>query len=40
VMTLQAQLNRASVPGYADWDLDEDAYAAAVREYSLRLRDS
>lgn len=39
VMTLQAQLNRASVPGYADWDLDEETYAAAVREYSLRLLD-
>jgi hypothetical protein len=39
VMTLQTQLNRASVPGEADWSLDEQAYNAAVREYSLRLAD-
>jgi hypothetical protein len=39
VMTLQTQLNRLSVPGEADWSLDEQAYNAAVREYSLRLAD-
>ena len=39
VVTLQAQLNRASTPGYTDWQLDEHAYNAAVREYSLRLAD-
>ena len=39
VMTLQAQLNRASEPGDADWTLDEQTYAAAVREYSMRLAD-
>jgi hypothetical protein len=39
VVTLQTQLNRASTPGYTDWQLTEQAYAAAVREYSLRLAD-
>jgi hypothetical protein len=39
VMTLQAQLNRAAEPGDHDWTLDEAAYGAAVREYSLRLAD-
>jgi hypothetical protein len=39
VMTLQAQLNRLAEPGEADWSLDEQAYNAAVREYSLRLAD-
>ncbi len=39
VMTLQAQLNRASEPGYSDWVLDEQTYNAAVREYSHRLAD-
>jgi hypothetical protein len=39
VMTLQAQLNRASEPGYSDWVLDEQTYHAAVREYSHRLAD-
>jgi hypothetical protein len=39
VMTLQAQLNRTSVPGDADWQLDEQTYNTAVREYSLRLAD-
>ena len=39
VMTLQTQLNRATEPGYADWALDEQTYAAAVREYSIRLAD-
>jgi len=39
VVTLQTQLNRASVPGDADWRLDEQTYAAAVREYSHRLAD-
>jgi hypothetical protein len=39
VMTLQAQLNRAAEPGYTDWVLEEAAYTAAVREYSLRLAD-
>ena len=39
VVTLQTQLNRASTPGYTDWQLDEHTYAAAVREYSLRLAD-
>nr|WP_296069384.1 hypothetical protein [uncultured Actinoplanes sp.] len=39
VMTLQAQLNRAALPGDADWILDEQTYAAAVREYSHRLAD-
>ncbi len=39
VMTLQAQLNRTSVPGDSDWRLDEQTYHTAVREYSLRLAD-
>ncbi len=39
VMTLQAQLNRAAQPGYTDWTLSENAYTAAVREYSHRLAD-
>jgi formylglycine-generating enzyme required for sulfatase activity len=39
VVTLQTQLNRASAPGESDWKLDEKTYAAAVREYSLRLAD-
>ncbi|GGN77668.1 hypothetical protein GCM10010112_50890 [Actinoplanes lobatus] len=39
VMTLQAQLNRAARPGWSEWTLDERAYNAAVREYSLRLAD-
>ena len=39
VMTLQAQLNRASEPGDADWVLSEQTYNTAVREYSLRLAD-
>ena len=26
-------------PGWADWDLSEQAYASAVREYSHRLAD-
>ena len=39
VMTLQTQLNRAASPGDADWKLDEQTYAAAVREYSHRLAD-
>ncbi|WP_430779894.1 hypothetical protein [Actinoplanes sp. G11-F43] len=39
VMTLQTQLNRVAEPGYSEWDLDEQAYNAAVREYSLRLAD-
>jgi hypothetical protein len=39
VVTLQAQLNRATAPGDADWSLDEKTYNAAVREYSLRLAD-
>jgi len=39
VMTLQTQLNRAALPGDADWILDEQTYAAAVREYSHRLAD-
>jgi hypothetical protein len=39
VMTLQAQLNRTSVPGDADWHLDDQTYNTAVREYSLRLAD-
>ncbi|GAA0425274.1 hypothetical protein FHR83_001228 [Actinoplanes campanulatus] len=39
VMTLQAQLNRAARPGWTEWTLDEQAYNAAVREYSLRLAD-
>jgi hypothetical protein len=38
-MTLQVQLNRASAPGECDWALDEQTYAAAVREYSIRLAD-
>jgi hypothetical protein len=37
VVTLQTQLNRSSAPGDHDWVLDEQTYAAAVREYSLRL---
>jgi hypothetical protein len=39
VVTLQTQLNRSSIPGESDWELDEQTYAAAVREYSLRLAD-
>jgi hypothetical protein len=39
VVTLQAQLNRASEPGDSEWTLDEQTYNAAVREYSLRLAD-
>lgn len=39
VMTLQAQLNRASAPGDFDWTLDEQTYNTAVREYSIRLAD-
>jgi hypothetical protein len=39
VVTLQTQLNRSSEPGDTDWRLDEQTYAAAVREYSLRLAD-
>jgi hypothetical protein len=39
VMTLQAQLNRASAPGDWDWTLDEPTYNSAVREYSIRLAD-
>ncbi|MGX6604898.1 hypothetical protein ACWKSP_22625 [Micromonosporaceae bacterium Da 78-11] len=39
VTTLQTQLNRASEPGYSDWELDEQSYNAAVREYSHRLAD-
>jgi hypothetical protein len=39
VVTMQTQLNRASEPGDADWILDEQTYAAAVREYSHRLAD-
>jgi hypothetical protein len=39
VVTLQTQLNRSSAPGDTDWRLDEETYAAAVREYSLRLAD-
>jgi hypothetical protein len=39
VVTLQTQLNRSSTPGDHDWTLDEHTYAAAVREYSLRLSD-
>jgi hypothetical protein len=39
VMTLQAQLNRTSTPGDADWQLDDQTYNTAVREYSLRLAD-
>ncbi|WP_189076998.1 hypothetical protein [Mangrovihabitans endophyticus] len=48
VLTLQTQLNRfgeptdptdPAGPGGPDWSLDEETYAAAVREYSLRLAD-
>jgi hypothetical protein len=39
VMTLQAQLNRASEPGDSGWVLAESTYNAAVREYSIRLAD-
>jgi hypothetical protein len=39
VVTLQTQLNRATTPGESDWNLDEQTYNAAVREYSLRLAD-
>jgi len=39
VMTLQAQLNRATAPGAGDWALDEQTYATAVSEYSMRLAD-
>ena len=39
VMTLQAQLNRASEPGDSGWTLDDQTYNAAVREYSTRLAD-
>ena len=37
VLTLHTQLNRSSRPGDSEWRLDEQTYAAAVREYSLRL---
>ena len=37
VLTLQAQLNRSTRPGNANWTLDQETYHAAVREYSLRL---
>jgi formylglycine-generating enzyme required for sulfatase activity len=39
VMTLQAQLNRASAPGDQDWTLDEQTYHTALREYRIRLAD-
>ena len=39
VVTLQTQLNRSTSPGDHEWRLDEHTYAAAVREYSLRLAD-
>jgi formylglycine-generating enzyme required for sulfatase activity len=39
VVTLQTQLNRSTSPGDLDWRLDDSTYAAAVREYSLRLAD-
>jgi hypothetical protein len=39
VVTLQTQLNRVVEPGDSDWRLDDQTYAAAVREYSLRLAD-
>jgi hypothetical protein len=39
VVTLQTQLNKAGVPGDAEWSLDERTYNAAVREYSIRLAD-
>jgi hypothetical protein len=39
VVTLQTQLNRSSTPGESDWQLDEQTYAAAVREYSMRSPD-
>ncbi|GIE96916.1 hypothetical protein [Paractinoplanes rishiriensis] len=39
VMTLQAQLNRGTAPGDSGWTLDEQTYATAVREYSIRLAD-
>ncbi|MCO8277361.1 hypothetical protein M1L60_42970 [Actinoplanes sp. TRM 88003] len=40
VMTLQTQLNRgAGEPGDADWTLDEQTYALAMREYRHRLAD-
>jgi hypothetical protein len=39
VMTLQAQLNRASRPGQSAWTLEEQAYATALREYRMRLAD-
>jgi formylglycine-generating enzyme required for sulfatase activity len=39
VMTLQAQLNRASEPGDSEWTLDEQTYTTALREYRMRLAD-
>ena len=39
VMTLQAQLNRASTPGDSGWTLDEQTYHTALREYRIRLAD-
>ncbi len=39
VVALQTQLNRSSTPGDVDWHVDEQTYAAAVREYALRLAD-
>jgi hypothetical protein len=39
VVTMQTQLKRSSSPGDADWRLDEQTYAAAIREYSVRLAD-
>jgi hypothetical protein len=37
VDTLQTQLNRAATPGADGWRLDEDTYAAALRDYATRL---
>jgi hypothetical protein len=37
VTSLQAQLNRSSEPGDADWRLDEHTYALALREYAHRV---
>ncbi|MDI6104511.1 hypothetical protein QLQ12_38570 [Actinoplanes sp. NEAU-A12] len=39
VMTLQTQLNRVAEPGWAEWDLSEQAYSSALREYIHRLAD-
>lgn len=40
VDTVHTVLNRASTPGTSGWSLDERSYAAAVREYAVRVAES